>query len=322
MKNLITVLLYILLLLSMPTSQALTLSDEKLTVEQIEQGVEDLIDVLEKNYIYPKKTLLIKNKLREQLAKNEFNNVNDWYSFIRQANVVIRGVSGDMFLDIVETNSQFILEKGQLDSDSKERFGIDKVSILSSNIGYFRLNHFYQNPQAEVEISNTLNTLSKVDALIIDLRNSEGESISLAQYIMSFFVDEGTILSEILYDKKSKRKLLKATKNNVNDKFKDNFPIYILTSSFISSSGEFLSYTLKHLGKAVIVGEETMGVAYVLKKQKINNYISMNIPIAIPFHPKTNTNWSFTGVIPDIETSAKLSLDEAHKKAKSYLGRF
>jgi len=72
----------------------------------------------------------------------------------------------------------------------------------------------------------------------------------------------------------------------------------------------------------VIVGEETMGVAYVVQKQKINAHISLNMPIAIPLHPKTNSNWEGIGVIPDIPVAADLALEAAHKTAKQHLHRF
>ncbi|PCH94703.1 MAG: hypothetical protein COB83_10830 [Gammaproteobacteria bacterium] len=326
MKKPKELLLQILLLLSISTSQASVLDvdnlNEKLTKHQIKQGIDGVIKVLAKNYILPEKALLIEKELRHKLSTNEFDEISNWYLFIRHINLVMRKTSGDMYLDIVGTKPSFTLEKAQNKLSNVDSFGIHNVSILSGNVGYFKLNYFYQNPKAEVEVSRALDKLSKVDALIIDLRNAEGESILLAQYLMSFFVKEGTILSEVLYDNKNKRKLLRATENNGNDKFKHNFPVYILTSSFLSSSGEFLSYTLKHLGKAVIVGEETMGVAYLIQKQRINDHISINIPIAIPLHPTTHTNWAQTGVIPDLDTAANLSLETAHKIAKEYLGIF
>ena len=328
MKKVNKLLLQILFLLSIVISQSSVLAveklNEKLTKHQIKQGIDGVIKVLEKKYIFPEKALLIENELKHKLTKNEFNEISDWYSFIRIINATMRNVSGDMYLDIIETKPFFILEKAQYKNELafNENFGIHNVNILSGNVGYMKLNHFYQHPEAEKEVSLTLKKLSKVDALIIDLRDAEGDSISLAQYLMSFFVEEDTILSEVLYDKQNKRKILRVIENNGNDKFKHNFPVYILTSSFLSSSWEFFSYSLKHLGKAVIVGEETMGVAYVMQKQKINDYISLNIPIAIPLHPTTNTNWAEMGVIPDLHTTAKLSLDAAHKLAKEYLGIF
>jgi len=321
-------ILQALLLLSITISQASVFDvenlNDKLTRHQIKQSIDDVINVLAENYIFSEKALLIEKELRSKLSTNEFDEITDWYSFIQHINVIIRNISGDMYLDIVENQPLFMLEKGQQKSqlDQSGSFGIHNVNILSGSIGYFKLSHFYQNPKAEVAIFNALSSLSKVDALIIDLRDVEGESISLAQYLMSFFVKENTILSEILYDKQNRRKILRSLQNNGNDKFKHNFPVYILTSSFISGTGEFFSYTLKHLGKAVIVGEETMGVSYVLQKKKLNDHISMVTPIATTVHPITNANWGKTGVIPDLDTSAHSSLNMAHKLAKEYLGIF
>jgi len=328
MKKIKTILMCFLLCLSIAFSQASDLNTESLnhslSKENIEKSIENIILLLDKEYIYPEKSLLVEEALRHKLANKAFDEISDWYSFIRSLNAIMRGASGDMYLDIVETNPAFILEKALNKSPFKiqDSDGIIGVDLLSGNIGYMRMNYFYQTHNAKNEIFHALKELSKVDALIIDLRDTEGDSILLAQYFMSFFTKKSTIISEIIYDKQNKRKRLRAFENNGNDKFKHNFPIYILTSSSLSNSGEFFSYTLKHLKKAVIVGEETMGVAYVLKNKKINNYISLNMPIAIPIHPTTHSNWEETGVIPDLDVAANLSLDAAHKMAKRYLGIF
>lgn len=327
-KVIIKILTLTLLWLSITITQASDLNvenvNDKLSKKNIEQAINNVIVILKKEYVYPQKSLLIEEGFKHKLATNELDDISDWYSFIRSINAIMRNVSGDMYLDIVETSHLLTLEKAQEKSelDNKDSLGVHSAEILSGNVGYMKLNHFYQNPEVEIEIYRTLNELSNVDALIIDLRDSEGDSISLALYLMSFFVQENTILSEVLYEKQEKIKILRSFENTGSDKFKHNFPIYILTSSFLSSSGEFFSYTLKHLKKAVIVGEETMGVAYILKKQKINDYISINIPIAIPLHPITHTNWEKTGVIPDVDTNASLSLSTAHKMAKKHLGVF
>lgn len=326
MKKIIKLLLQTLLLLSVTSLYASVLApddlNEPLSQDQVKHGVNDLLHVLDKHYIFPEKTLLIKKRLKHKLTINSFNEIADWHDFMRHLNAEIKSASGDMFLDIVETKSPFIFEKSPHELSSNPSFAKDKVRILAGNVGYFRLDHFSQNLEAETDVSTSLDKLSKVDALIIDLRHTEGESISLALHLMSYFVEEGTILSEMIYDKNKKIEILKATENHGHIKFKQNFPLYILTSAFLSSSGEFISYTLKHLDKAVIVGEETMGVAYVLQKKKINENISINLPIAIPLHPVTTTNWAKIGVIPDSISTVELSLEVAHKLAKAYLGRF
>jgi C-terminal processing protease CtpA/Prc len=328
MKKIKMIFMYALLWLSIDFSQASDLSRESLndtlSKENIEKTITDVMLLLDKNYIYPEKALLVEEELKRKLTNKEFDGISDWYSFIRSLNKIMRGITSDMYLDIVETNPSFILEKIQKTSsfNTQDSYAIDNVDILNGNIGYMRMNYFYQSPNVKQDIYLALKELANAGALIIDLRNTEGDSILVAQYFMSFFIEENIVLSEILYDKQNKRELLRAINNNGSDKFKHNFPIYILTSSFLSSSGEFFSYTLKHFKKAVIVGEKTMGIAHVIQKQEINNYISLNIPIAIHLHPTTQVNWEKTGVIPDLDVDASSSLEEAHKMAKQYLGIF
>ena len=325
MKKIKELLLLSFFCLNMTIAQASELSAEslndKLTQNDIEKTIDSLISVLKTHYLFADKALLIENDLRYKLASNKFDKIHDGYSFIREINLIMREVSGDMHLDIVETKPTVRLDK-VTELDNSRRYGIESTNILSGNVGYFKLSYFYHNPNTQAAASLALKELSKVDALIIDLRSAEGDSIALVQYLMSFFAKENTLLSEVFYDKQSQSKMLLSLENIGHDNFRDNFPVYILTSSLLSGSAEFFSYTLKHLNKAVIVGEETMGVAYILQKQKINAHFSLNMPIAIPIHPKTLSNWEGIGVIPDIPVAADLALDAAHKKAKEHLHIF
>jgi hypothetical protein len=327
-KIVIKVLMIALFGLSINIAQASELNSENindtLSKKNLDQAIDKIIALLKEEYIFPEKALRVEAELRHKLTHKKFDEVNGWYSFIQNINLIIRNVSDDMYLDIVESHPTITLGKTKATNvfSTKSRYGIDDVKILSGNVGYMKLNQFYQNVEAEKEVFNTLEKLSTTDALIIDLRGAEGDSISLVHYFISFFVEEKAILSEVLYDKQNKRKTLRSLENSSSDKFKHNFPLYILTSSFLSNSGEFFSYTLKHLKKAIIVGEETMGVAYVLRKHKINNNISLHMPIAIHLNPNTKTNWAEIGVIPDVYTNSSLSLDKAHKMAKQYLGIF
>ncbi|GHF00236.1 S41 family peptidase [Thalassotalea profundi] len=328
MKKINLLLMHVLLWLSIAFSQASELNranlNDTLFKQNIEKAIKNIILILEKEYIYPEKALLVKAELKRKLANKEFDKVSDWYSFIRSLSVILRDISGDMYLDIVEPHPSLTLEKVKRKSalNLKDSYIIRNVDLLSGNVGYIKVNYFYQTSNAKKEIFRALKELSMVDALIIDLRDTEGDSIPLAQYLMSFFIKESTILSEVLYDQQKKKKRLRALETSGNDKFKHNFPIYILTSSYLSSSGEFFSYTLQHLKKAFIVGENTMGIAHVLQNKKINNHISLTIPIAIHLHPATHSNWEKTGVIPDLDIAANLSVDAAHKMAKQYLGIF
>lgn len=292
----------------------------KLTQQQIKESIVGVINALELDYLFPEKAKLIKRKLQYKLGVGEFNQTNELGPFINDLAVLIRNVSDDPYLDVVQTHPQVVINQTRNDGiQSTENFGIEQVEMLSGNIGYWKLNHFYQHPNAEIQVDNTFKLLSGADALIIDLRDVEGDSLTLAQYIMSYFVKENTQLSSVLYDRQKNTKNLTA-KNLGSERLKNNYPVYILTSAFVSGTGEFLSYTLKHLDKAVIIGEQTMGVAYIVNTLKVNEFISVSMPIAMPSHPNTHNNWHQSGVVPDYKVDAKRSFDIAYQLAKQHLG--
>ncbi len=282
------------------------------------------MDTLNHDYIFPEKAKSISEKLMSKETLKQLNQTSELDEFINVLALLIRNVSKDNYLDIVENNNQIFIDKTPINStyNNADNFGFAKVEILSGNIGYMKVNYFYQNQSAALYATQAFDYLSKTDALIIDLRNAEGNSISLAQHMMSVFVKKNSLLAKVVYDKQTKTKELIASGTLNNVSFKQNFPVYILTSSFVSGTGEFFSYTLKHLDKAVIVGEQTMGVALISKKYQINEYISVNMPVAMPIHPVTNTNWEQQGVIPDYMIEAKLSFDFAYKLAKQTLMLF
>jgi len=299
-------------------------SGTSFTQENINKSIKDVIDVLETDYIFPEKSKLVVSKLKYKLALDEFNQLGELDDFINELSLLIRNVSGDSYLDILETNPFLVLGQAPVLGKPKdiENHGFDKLEILAGNIGYLKLNFFYQNVSAELKAADAFEYLSGTDAMIIDLRDVEGDSITLAQYMMSFFVEQNTILSKVLYNRQESTETLTSSKILGFDHFKQGYPVYILTSAFVSGTGEFFSYTLKNLNKAVIVGEKTMGVALIAKKHKVNEFISINMPIAFTINPVTKTNWEEEGVVPDVNVDANLSFDVAYKLAKEHLELF
>ena len=325
MKFIRKILCLLLLCLTVGTNQTIAFEnvnlDSHFSQEKINQSIQQIIELLESNkdYIFPEKSKLIISKLKYKLV---FNKINELGAFTNELGGLIRNVSGDTYLDVVATDPSIVIEHTPALSTKKDmgNFGFEKIEVLSGNIGYLKLGSFYQNVNAELQAADAFDYLSGTDAIIIDLRDVEGDSISLAQFMMSFFVESNTILSKIKYSRQEKVQTLFSSETLDFDHFKQNYPVYILTSAHVSGSGEFFSYTLKHLSKAVIVGEQTMGVALISRLQKVNEFISINMPIAIPIHPVTKTNWEQEGVVPDFKVDASLSFDLAYKLAKEHLG--
>lgn len=314
----------LLILVNLMVVDVLACSIEaKPTRKEILSAVEQTVSVLNQHYIYADKTTISTEILMRQLSRSDLNQIQDWHDFTRYIGLVLRKVTDDGYLDFVRSKTNLAGEQAESESNliNAANYGFNRIEILTDNIGYMKIDHFYQNREAELAAAHAFEYLSNTDAMIIDLRDAEADSLSLAQFIMSYFVEVDTPLSQVLYEKQNKTELISAIERPKSAHFKQNYPLYILTSAFSSSSAELISYTLKHLGKAVVIGEQTMGTALIVQQREINSCLNISMPIAIPIHPKTKTNWQDNGVSPDIESSAKLSFDIALQLARENLGK-
>ena len=158
--------LIVVLYLSTAINQTLALENIKpeysFSQQQITASIDQIIGLLETNYIFLEKSTLIANKLTYK-----FNHLKNADDFIHYLDVFIRDVSGDNYLNVMKTS--FDIEVSQMLNDSTA------AQQNSDNYGFEQL--------------------STTDAIIIDLRDVEGDSILLAQYMMSYFVESNMSFS-------------------------------------------------------------------------------------------------------------------------------
>ena len=91
--------------------------------------------------------------------------------------------------------------------------------------------------------------------------------------------------------------------------------VCILTSRKTYSAAEAFSYTLKHLDRACIVGENTGGGAHLVDMMRVNDEIDIRMPVVRAYNPITKSNWEGIGVAPTLKTRAT----NADKAAIKYL---
>jgi len=155
--------------------------------------------------------------------------------------------------------------------------------------------------------------------MIIDLREANEGSMEFAQHLMSYFIDTETLLAEIHYQRQEKTLKLESIEGLGYANFKQNYPIYILTSAFVTHAAEFFSYTLQHFDRAAIIGRKTMGVSSLSQEFVINEWLTLKLPVALPINPITKSNWEGEGVIPDIDVDTKRSFETAYQHARNLI---
>jgi C-terminal processing protease CtpA/Prc len=186
---------------------------------------------------------------------------------------------------------------------------------LEANVGYVDIRLFAPVPQAKDTAIQMMTFISNCDALIIDLRNNGGGDPFMVQLIESYFFDEAPKLLLTLYKRESDTYEQIRTIPHLPGKRLPDIPVYILTSSRTFSGGEDFSYTMKHHGRAVIVGENTGGGGHTVDEKVVFDDFVINVPTGYPIHPETGTNWEGTGVEPDISVPKEKALGVAHVHA-------
>jgi carboxyl-terminal processing protease len=136
---------------------------------------------------------------------------------------------------------------------------------------------------------------SRLDNLIIDLRNNTGGYLDASVDIASWFIPTGkTIVIEDFGGKKD-QKIYRSKGYNMLDTKKK---IVILVNENSASASEIMAGALKDYDKAILVGTKTYGKGSVQELIPVTNDTVLKVTIAKWLTPK-GTSISNNGIIPD-----------------------
>ena len=267
-------------------------------------------------------------ELNKNLKSNKYKKITNPVEFSKIVTEDLQSISKDLHLKIrfepariaqeklvISEDKQLEMEKSTAVQMAEINYGFTEVKILEGNIGYLNLSQFADIKYAKEAATATMNFLSNTNAIIIDLRSNGGGVPSMMQLLSSYFFDEKPVLLSDFYERKTNTKTQLYTFENVNGKRSTNKPLYILTSKHTFSAAEAFTYTLKHLDKAIVVGEITKGGANRTKRINLNDKFTISVPYIQSIHPITKTNWEGKGVQPNIKTNEKDAFVYAHVDA-------
>lgn len=180
---------------------------------------------------------------------------------------------------------------------------------------------------------------SKIDNLIIDLRNNSGGDMEGGMHICSYLFNKpvygGIMLTQHYWNRNTEApaiekynefKLMNTAnyewfkqqvKTNIEGLCLKTEPqpvvfegrVYVLTSGSTASSSEPVVYTLQQQNRATIIGEKTKGAVISMEPFNINNF-TVTIPM-LDYYTADGKRLDKAGVVPDIICTK----DEALQKA-------
>ena len=164
-----------------------------------------------------------------------------------------------------------------------------------------------------------MNLLANTDALIFELRRNGGGSPVTIGFISSYLFNSRVHLNDFYVRETRRRQSFHTSETVDGQRFGERKPVYILTSHRTFSAAEEFTYNLKHLKRAVIVGETTGGGAHPGGVRRISDYFGIWLPTGRAINPITGTNWEGVGVTPDIAVDPADALRAAHLEALTKL---
>lgn len=154
--------------------------------------------------------------------------------------------------------------------------------------------------------------LANTSALIIDLRYNRGGSASMVALLTSYLLPAypAVHLTDLHWPKENRTQQSWTLPYVEGPRYLDK-PVYILISPDTFSAAEEFAYNLKHLKRAVIVGETTAGGANPGAGFRLHDHFWMFIPTGQAISLTTGENWEGSGVLPSFKVPAELSLKTA-----------
>ncbi len=164
---------------------------------------------------------------------------------------------------------------------------------FGKGIGYIQFLGFEDSTKSS--FSSALNdfsnsSLSKVDMLVLDLRNCNSGKIEVAAQILDMLLPEGEIIAGV--DKNGNRTVL-----YTSDQSEIKYDIAVLVNGNTAGVSEIFASTLNAYGKAVIVGTTTAGDCAKTDAIQLKSGDYVLIP-NLYYVTKGQQTYSYSGVVP------------------------
>lgn len=244
-------------------------------------------------------------------------------TLVPAVNRVLKAASGDQHLRFGYSHEPQA-EEGTADT-AEERaahrrevaangFGIHGVQRLDGNVGLLTWAKFHEPELAGDAVAAAMKLLEPTDALIVDLRNSDGGSPSMVLFLLTYFVAEGEpVLVSTVYNRYKDTTQQQWTLRYVPGRRYLGKPVYLLTSRRTWSAGEGFTEHMRRLAQATVVGETTRGGGHMSRWMTIHPHFAVSVPVAR--HVGQAKDWEGTGITPDVAVPEGEALQKAHALA-------
>lgn len=167
-----------------------------------------------------------------------------------------------------------------------------EYEILDNNIGYLKIERFTNSAYVETQAAVKLFLESRVDGIIVDLRNNPGGLVDSVVKISDLFLPPDDMILNIDY-----KAFTDETFYSKVDGIKQ--PMVVLVNEYSASASEIFASAMQDNNRAVIVGNTTYGKGTVQSVISVAGGSGFKLTIAEYLSANSN-KIDGVGVIPDV----------------------
>jgi hypothetical protein len=270
--------------------------------------------------------------LRQRLARGEYDRDTTARALAARVSRDVAAVMGDKhtYLEYVPYDLGDDRQRPQPPSQAADNYGLGKFETRGDNIGYLQLTRFAPLDRGAGEAAaRFMAQAADCAALIIDLRDANGDGQAMAALLSSylledkrsyFFKDKQLHLHDQL-DRDGKVVAEFWTSADAPGKrYGGKKPLYLLVNERTRGAAEAFAYDLQqYVKRAVVVGAPTLGDARTGAKQRVSRQLQTSIAVTRASNVITRANWESAGIQPDRMVAPEDALETAVALAQAAL---